>query len=131
MISVTHFAVGGGDLGDLGDSDFADRARRALDVLAACRGFVRGSVGRSTDDAGAWVIVCEWTNIGSYRRALGKYDVRMSAAPLLAQALDIPSAFEQLVDVDAAGTTTGRASDRAIDADTVDLTAPLADGTAR
>jgi quinol monooxygenase YgiN len=92
MISVTHFAAEG--------SDFRRRAQDALTALAQRPGFVRGSIGRSTDDTNAWVLVTEWDDIGSYRRALGNYDVKMHAAPLLADAVDMPASFETLVAAD-------------------------------
>jgi hypothetical protein len=105
MISVTHFrAVGAG---------FSDRAQTALAALAARPGFVRGNLGRSTDDEDAWVLVTEWANIGSYRRALGNYDVKLRATPLLGEAIDLPSSFESLIEVAADGDATVHASDRA------------------
>jgi hypothetical protein len=92
MISVTHFAAD--------DPDFLRRAQDALTALAQRPGFVRGSIGRSTDDTNAWVLVAEWDDIGSYRRALGNYDVKMHATPLLADAVDMPASFETLVAAD-------------------------------
>jgi hypothetical protein len=104
MIAVTHFADG--------SADFAERAQTALAALAARPGYVRGTVGRSTDDPDAWLLLTEWENVGSYRRALGGYDVKMHATPLLASALDVPGGFEALVDVAPGGTATVRDSDR-------------------
>lgn len=104
MISVTHFRAGA--------ADFEQRARDALAVLAARPGFVRGDLGRSTDDPADWTLVTEWANVGSYRRALGNYEVKLRATPLLGEALDLPSAFEALVTVDAAGAITEQVSDR-------------------
>ena len=54
-------------------------------------------------------------NVGSYRRALGNYDVKLRTTPLLGQALDVPSSFEALVEV-GDGATTVTASDREPDA---------------
>ena len=105
MISVTHFRSD--------DVAFEQRAGAALAVLAARPGFVRGSVGRSTDDEHEWVLVSEWTNVGSYRRALGNYEVKLHATPLLGEALDIPSSFESLLEVAAGGDTTLHPSDKA------------------
>lgn len=104
MISVTHFRSD--------DASFAQRAQDALTALAARPGFVRGSLGRSTDDPAAWVLTSEWENVGSYRRALGNYEVKLRATPLLAEAIDLDSSFEPLVEIDAGGVTT-HASDRA------------------
>jgi quinol monooxygenase YgiN len=107
MISVTHFAV------DEIDTAFEERARTALAALAARPGYRRGSVGRSTDDPTRWIIVTEWANVGSYRRALGAFEVRMSATPLLAQAIDQDSSFEELVEIGTDGEVVNRPSDRA------------------
>jgi hypothetical protein len=104
MIAITHFADDA--------PDFSDRARAALAALAARPGYVRGTLGRSTDDAGAWIVLTEWDDVGSYRRALGNYDVKINATPLLASALDVPSAFESLLDVAPDGRTIARESDR-------------------
>jgi hypothetical protein len=97
---------------------FRDRAAAALRVLAARPGFLRGSLGRATDDEHAWLVCTEWESVGAYRRALGGYEVKLVATPLLAQALDQPSAFEQLLEVAADGSERERSSDRASDAET-------------
>lgn len=94
------------------DDSFADELQTVLVALAARPGYVRGSGGRSTDEAEAWVLVTEWASVGAYRRALGNYDVKMSATPVLARALDEPSGFEQLVEVTPDGTVSRTASDR-------------------
>jgi Antibiotic biosynthesis monooxygenase len=104
MIAITHFADTA--------PDFAERAHTALAALAVRPGYLRGSLGRSTDDPGAWVLVTEWANVGSYRRALGAYDVKLHAAPLLATALDVPGAFEDLLDVAPGGAVASHDSDR-------------------
>lgn len=111
MIAVLRFQP------DAGDEDFADQAQAALRVLARREGFVRGALGRSQDDCGDWMLLTEWESVGAYRRGLGHYEVKLTATPLLGQALDQPSAFEPLLSVGADGTETARASDRAADAD--------------
>ncbi|MDT4979533.1 MAG: hypothetical protein QOG07_1412 [Pseudonocardiales bacterium] len=105
MISVTHFTAP--------DDHFAERARVALEALAARPGYLRGTVGRSTDDDTRWVLVTEWENVGSYRRALGGYEVKLHATPLLADAVDLPSSFEPLIDIAPGGAAVVRTSDRA------------------
>ena len=102
MISVTHFR------GDVGE-----RARDALAALAQRPGYLRGTLARSTDDPDAWLLLTEWENVGSYRRALGNYDVKLRATPLMADALDLPAGFETLVDVAPGGAEATHASDRA------------------
>ncbi|MCW2594717.1 MAG: antibiotic biosynthesis monooxygenase [Jatrophihabitans sp.] len=105
MIAITHFADS--------SADFAERAQAALAALAERPGYQRGTLGRSTDDPDAWVLLTEWENVGSYRRALGGYEVKVQATPLLASALDLPGAFETLLDVAPGGATSARPSDRA------------------
>jgi heme oxygenase (mycobilin-producing) len=104
VIAITHFADGG--------ADFVERAHAALAALATRPGYLRGTVGRSTDDPTAWVLLTEWENVGSYRRALGGYDVKLRATPLLASALDVPGGFETLLDVAPGGAAVSRDSDR-------------------
>jgi hypothetical protein len=104
MIALTHFNDDG--------ADFESRATTALAALAARPGYVRGTVGRSTDDPDAWILLTEWENVGSYRRALGGYEVKVHATPLMASALDLPGGFESLVDVSPGGAVVIRESDR-------------------
>ncbi len=69
-------------------------------------------MGRSTDDDSAWLLLTEWENVGSYRRALGNYDVKLRATPLLGDALDLPSSFESLAELSAGGDLVVHPSDR-------------------
>lgn len=111
MIVVSRFAL------DAATADgFSERAHAALAAFAARPGFVRGHVGRAPDDPLAWVIVTEWEGIGSYRRSLSGYDVKVDAVPLLGLAADEPSAFEVLVTVAGDGTPTRAVSALARDA---------------
>ena len=104
MIALTHFRDP--------SPDFPERARAALAALAARPGYRRGSLGRSTDEPDAWVLLTEWENVGSYRRALGNYEVKLHATPLLATALDVPGGFESLLDVAPGGAAVTHDSDR-------------------
>ncbi len=74
---------------------------RARDSLAGCRGYVDGVVGRNVDDPELWVLESRWENVGSYRRALSSYDVKVDAVPLLSRAIDEPSAYETVTGSDA------------------------------
>ena len=78
-------------------AQFAVELRAALDVLAEQRGYVDGRIGRNVDDPDLWVLTTTWQNVGSYRRALSAYEVKVSAVAILSRALDEPSAYE-LVD---------------------------------
>ena len=76
--------------------DFAERAHAALAALAQSRGYLSGRLTRALDDPAHWTLVTEWESVGAYRRALGGFDVKVHATPLLAQSIDAPSAFETL-----------------------------------
>lgn len=108
MLVVTRYRVQPEDA-----VSFRDRARAALQALAGRPGWRAGHVGRAIDDATLWVITSEWHNVGSYRRALSSYEVKVEAVPLLSLAIDEPSAFEVLTSADL--------SARAADADEVGL----------
>jgi quinol monooxygenase YgiN len=95
---------------------FLADARSALDALRARPGFLGGTAGRSTDDAELWVLVTEWTDVGSLRRALSSFDVKVSAVPLLATTVDEANVFESLLVASPQGVDE-RGSDRAHDAD--------------
>lgn len=87
---INRFVVGG-------DAEpFVTRAHAALAVLAVRPGYLRGQLSRSVDEPARWCLVTEWESVGAYRRALGAYEVKMQAIPLLAESLDEPSAYEVL-----------------------------------
>jgi hypothetical protein len=83
--------------------------------MAACPGYRWGSLGRSTDDPGLWTLTTRWASVGDYRRALSAWDVKLHAHPLLYEAVDEPTAFEELVEVAADGSVRESTSDRAAD----------------
>jgi quinol monooxygenase YgiN len=66
----------------------------AHEALAQRPGYVDGTVGRNVDDPSLWILHTRWENVGSYRRALSSYDVKLNAVPLLSRAVDEPSAYE-------------------------------------
>jgi hypothetical protein len=57
---------------------------------------VKTSLARALDDPSRWVLVSEWVNVGSYRRALGNVDVRMASGVLMGAAENEPSAYEEI-----------------------------------
>ncbi len=69
---------------------------RAAAILAQRPGHLHGQVGRNVDDPELWVLSTSWENVGSYRRALSAYDVKLGAVPLLSRAIDEPSAYESV-----------------------------------
>jgi quinol monooxygenase YgiN len=66
----------------------------ALAALASRPGHLSSRLAQALDDPGAWVLVSEWANVGSYRRALSSYDVKMASAVLMGAVINEPTAFE-------------------------------------
>ncbi len=91
--------AGGRAPADLSDGGFLAAAQEALALLAARPGFRSGQIARSYDQPGLWCLVTEWESVGAYRRAMGSYEVRAGATPLLSSALPEPSAYEPLAAV--------------------------------
>jgi hypothetical protein len=73
---------------------FVDRVDAALAVLRTRAGFRDAALERNLDDHELWALVTRWENVGSYRRALQGYEAKMVVVPLLSEALDEPSAYE-------------------------------------
>ncbi|MGL5809334.1 MAG: antibiotic biosynthesis monooxygenase family protein, partial [Nocardioides sp.] len=89
VIVATRFRVDHDDAGA-----FRADAELAHDALARRPGYRDGWLGRNADDPGLWTLITLWDNVGSYRRALSSYEVKLNAVPLLSRSLDEPSAFE-------------------------------------
>lgn len=94
------------------EAAFVERAHAALAALAARPGYVYGRLTRALDDPRHWCLVTEWESVGTYRRALGDFDVRVRATPLLAESLDEPSAYEALATAAPGGPVSTLESDR-------------------
>ena len=101
-------------------ASFAEEARVALATLAESVGFIDGAIAQATDETDLRLITTRWQDVGSYRRALGRFEVKISAVPLLSQAIDEASAFEA-VHLISDGVTSSVASGRAADADSIGL----------
>jgi hypothetical protein len=91
VLVVNRFRVAEADA-----AGFAGDLAAAHALLAEKPGYVDGAVGRNVDDPTLWVLQTLWANVGSYRRALSAYDVKLGAVPLLSRAIDEPSAYEVL-----------------------------------
>ncbi|WP_114422118.1 antibiotic biosynthesis monooxygenase family protein [Nocardioides houyundeii] len=92
MIVVSRFRV------DQSDAEvFRVELQAALEALAGQRGHLHGAIGCNVDDPTLWVLSTEWKDVGSYRRALSSYDVKVTAVPVLSRAIDEPSAYERVV----------------------------------
>jgi len=92
----------------------------ALATLAESVGFIDGAIAQSTDETGLRLITTRWCDVGSYRRALSRFEVKISSVPLLSTAIDESSAFEA-VHVINGGATIIATSGRAADADVIGL----------
>jgi quinol monooxygenase YgiN len=103
VIVISRFTVADGEA-------FLARARPALDAFAARPGYLRGTIGRAADDPALWTLVTEWEGVGAFRRSLSAFDVKMYAAPLLAESIDEPAAYEVIVSGHTV-TPSGRAAD--------------------
>jgi hypothetical protein len=108
VLVVNRFVVPDADA-----AEFVERAQAALAALAARPGYVSGALGRAYDDPAYWALSTEWESVGAYRRALGGFDVKVHATPLLAQSVDEPSAYEILARAEGGGEITAFSSDRA------------------
>ncbi len=110
----------------IGEADtFRERAQAALGVLAAQSGYRSARLGRAVDDPELWAITSEWDGVGTWRRALSAFDVRVELMPLMAYAVDEPGAFEVLLAHNGAGGPARRGgSDLAPDAATAVPGAP-------
>jgi hypothetical protein len=89
MLVLTRYHVA-----DAEAASFAAQADAALAALSTRTGFVDGHVARNVDDPQLWTLATRWDGVGSYRRALSAFDVKMTAVPLLSRAIDEPSAYE-------------------------------------
>ncbi len=96
-------------------AEFTRQAHAALAALAARPGFRDGELTRSLDEPEHWCLVTRWQSVGAYRRALGDFDVKVNAVPLLAQSVNEPSAYEALAAAAPGGEVTTRGSDLATD----------------
>ena len=108
MLVLNRFVIDPGT-----EDEFVQRAHAALAALAERPGYLSGRLTRALEEPGHWCLVTEWQSVGAYRRALGGFDVKVQATPLLAQSIDEPSAYEILAAADPGGPVTVSASDRA------------------
>jgi quinol monooxygenase YgiN len=73
---------------------FRAEVRQAVEAMASRPGHVVTRLAQSLDDPSLWVLVSEWVNVGSYRRALSSYDVRMASGVLMGAVVNEPTAYE-------------------------------------
>jgi hypothetical protein len=68
-------------------------------AMASRPGHVASRLAQALDDPSMWVLVSEWVNVGSYRRALSSYDVKMASGALMGAVINEPTAYEPLESV--------------------------------
>ncbi len=88
MFAISRFRV----LQDA--ASFRQRAQAAADFFRDSAGCLGSDLMQNLDDPELWTIVSRWENVGSYRRAFGGYDAKMVLVPLLSEAIDEPSAYD-------------------------------------
>ena len=81
-----------------GDDALGHALEAAREILATKPGYVAGEVGRNVDEPDLWALTTRWADVGSYRRALSSYDVKLHVVPVLGNAIDEPTAYELLGD---------------------------------
>ena len=108
MLAIVRFRLPAGSGETATTSGFAAGAEAALTALGQADGYRAGRLARAIDDPDEWVLVTEWDGPGAWRRALGRFDVKMELTPLLAHAVDAPGAFEILVGQDSPAVAAAR-----------------------
>ena len=64
-----------------------------IEALAARPGYLSGELGRSADEPTLWALLTRWDGVGSYRRALGAAEVKITGAPVWLHAVDEPGVY--------------------------------------
>ncbi|WP_083418234.1 antibiotic biosynthesis monooxygenase family protein [Pseudofrankia sp. BMG5.36] len=100
VLAIVRFRLPAGSGETAMAGEFAAGADRALTALGQADGYRAGRLARAVDDPDEWVLVTEWDGPGAWRRALGRFDVKIELTPLLVHAVDAPGAFEVLVGQD-------------------------------
>ncbi len=95
MFVVIRFRVEEADA----DEFAAPGARLRSTYCRSRRGSSRPGSGGMLDDPELLALTMEWENIGSYRRALSPYEVKLTAVPLLSRAIDEPTAYDNLTEL--------------------------------
>lgn len=86
---------------------FRAEAEAVADLLRSRPGCLEVVLGRNIDEPDLWTLTSRWRDVGSYRRGIGSYEVKLHGVPFLSRALDEPSAYEVVepgADLNVAGT---------------------------
>ena len=76
------------------EASFVSRAEAAVDFFRGRPGCVSAELVRNLDEPDLWAIVTRWADVGSYRRSFNGSEAKMALMPLLGEALDEPSAYD-------------------------------------
>lgn len=95
-------------------------AKESLLPLAAQPGCISAEIGLATDEPDLVAVVTRWDGVGTYRRALSNFEVKMHSIPFLSTAIDESTAYE-LIHRNAGGTQSDFDPARALDADEIGL----------
>lgn len=90
------------------------KVQEVLQVLQQRKGFIEAHVMRSPDEPLRFAVHATWLDVGSYRRALGSTQAKLVVWPFLADMLERPSAFEEMI---AVGKTDMTSFETSLDAD--------------
>ncbi|MGO4957169.1 antibiotic biosynthesis monooxygenase family protein [Luteococcus sp. Sow4_B9] len=74
---------------------FEAQAAAAVELFQTKEGLIGLDLVQNLDDEELWSLVTRWENVGSYRRALGGYESKVTIVPLLSLSIDEPSAYDQ------------------------------------
>jgi quinol monooxygenase YgiN len=85
MLAVIRFRAPG--------PTFEAEARAVAQWWAERPGCLGIELVRNLDDQELWALVGRWESVGAYRRSFNGYEAKMLLTPLLAAALDEPTAY--------------------------------------
>ena len=100
--------------------NWLDDAKVSLAPLAKQAGCISAEIGLATDEPDLVCVVTRWEGVGSYRRALSNFDVKMHSIPFLSTAIDESTAYE-LIHRNVGGEISDFTPARAFDADEIGL----------
>ncbi len=90
MLVITRFDV------DPDEHSFREDLEGVRALLAGQTGCLEAVVGRNLDTPRLWTLISRWRDVGSYRRALGSYEVKLNGSQVLGRAVDEPGAYEEV-----------------------------------
>lgn len=75
-------------------ADFQRAGRAAAERFRRSDGCLSAELVANLDDPELWALVSHWNDVGSYRRAFSGTSAKLVLLPLLALAIDEPSAYD-------------------------------------